>query len=280
MKISIMSHCFYKEFAEKKITMNEFIKYCSDLKVDGVELSDHHMEESDFVNLQSKLKDFNLELASYTIVTDFVQPDDKARDEAVQDVIRKIDRASLFNAKRIMMSPGGPKEGLSNTQVRSLITDGLIKVSEHASRKNMILSMENHGGHANLRGKPEHMLEFVSNVPSMYITYDDGNYVLAGADTLTALDELYGKTVHVHLKDYMLIDDKDLNTNEVNGKERISRYSGVPIGEGIVPTFDVLRKLKKNSYTGYISIEYIGKIPPEAGIKRSYENILDLIKKL
>ncbi len=279
MKVSVMSHCFYKEFEKKKITMNEFIKYCSDLKVDGVELSDHHMEDSDFIDLQSKLEDSNLELPSYIIVTDFVQTDDKTRDKVVQDVIRRIDRASLFNAKHIMISPGGPKEGLSNEQVRALMTDGLLKVSEHAARKNMILSMENHGGHANLRGKPEHMLEFASNVPLMNIAYDDGNYVLAGADTLAALDELYEKTVHVHLKDYMLLDD-DLNTNEVKGNKKISKYSGVAIGEGIVPTFEVLKKLKKNNYTGYISIEYIGKMTPEEGIKRSYENILNLIKRL
>ena len=271
MKISIMSHCFYEEFASGAIEFDGFISFCSDIKADGIELSDHHLAEKDYENAGKKLLDAGLELPSYVIVADFVQADEKIMDNEVGKVMEKIDRAAYYGGKHVMVSPGGIKEGLNLEEARKLIIKGLKKVSSYAARKGITLSIENHGGFARLRGKIQHMKEFIDNIPALSLTYDVGNYLMAGDEPLYALKELYGRIVHVHLKDFVISNEaKDTNTKT---------YKGVPIGEGIVPNLDVIKILKKSGYSGYLSIEYGGNIPPDIGVKRSLRYLKNVLNE-
>jgi L-ribulose-5-phosphate 3-epimerase len=264
-----MSQCFYKEFSDGSMSFDKFIAFCKEQQVDGVELSEQHIVGVDAGEVREKLQVAGLDLPSYVIAADFVQPDREMMEEAIWQTIEKITKARDCGAKHIMLSPGTPKDGLSLEEARHLIAQGLETIARFGTTRGLTVSTENHGGLAYFRGKIEHMIEFCKKAPLLSLTFDSGNFMFVGEDPLEALDALYHRVVHVHLKDYViLVDDKckekDLTKNAVS-------LQSVPLGSGEVPTPDILSTLVNRNYRGYISLESGGTEVPEEGIRQGLQ---------
>ena len=87
---------------------------------------------------------------------------------------------------------------------------------------------------------------------------------------MKACRRFLSKTVHVHLKD---LDDKGEGLC-VNGKTAKS----VPIGDGIIPVYDIIDCLKSSGYDSYLTIEVNHDRDMLAAISRSLFNLVDRIK--
>lgn len=267
----MMSQCFYREFSCGSMSLDKFIAFCEEQQVDGVELSDQHIAGVDAGEVREKLLVAGLELPSYVIAADFVQPEREMMEEAIWETIEKTIRARACGAKHIMLSPGAPKEGLSLEEARQLIAQGLETISRFATTRGLTVSTENHGGLAYFRGRVEHMMEFCNKAPLLSLTFDSGNFMFVSEDPLQALDALYQRVVHVHLKDYITLPD-----DESKGKDSTTStlsLKGVPLGDGEVPVRAILSTLADRNYRGYISLESGGTEAPEEGIRKGLRHL-------
>lgn len=266
-----MSQCFYKEFSDGSMSFDKFIAFCKELQVDGVELSEQHLVGVDAGKVRETLQTVGLDLPSYVIAADFVQPDKKRMEEAILQTTEKIAKAIECGAKHIMLSPGSPKDGLSLEEARDLIAQGLEMITRFGTDRGLTVSTENHGGLAYFRGRVEHMMEFCKKAPLLSLTFDSGNFLFVGEDLLQALNALCEKVVHVHLKDYVILDE-DTNSGKDFTRNTVSLES-VPLGRGNVPTCDILGTLRNRGYKGYISLESGGTDAPEDGIREGLQYV-------
>ena len=253
MQISVMSLCFQSALTAGEMTLQDVIKCCADAGADGIELMDSHTQLGPVDELAAHISDASLTVPSLCLPCDFVQPDSALLRDAVDAAVERMQVALALGCKLLMLSPGGRKPGLSFEEMRGLMADGMAMLCERAAPHGVTVTTENHGGMAALRGKVEHLLEFKEKAPDLELTYDSGNFLLADEDPMAALHALLPWIVHVHLKDWKRASAGAAKTSRsISGQ----RYESVVIGDGIVPTREIVSTLADAGYDGYLSIEY------------------------
>ncbi|HHW10767.1 MAG TPA: sugar phosphate isomerase/epimerase [Firmicutes bacterium] len=178
-----------------------------------------------------------------------------------------------------MLSTGGPKPDLTPEEGRQKITAGLRAASAYGKKIGLCVTTENHGGQAQFRGRLEQMLSFMAGAPDLSITFDDGNFLLGGDDPMQALERLWERVVHVHLKDYKAFPAPTPVPAGGPGAAAAPAPGGYPVperpgyvyrsvllGNGEVPTEAILTFLREKGYRGYLSVENGGDIPGTAGV--------------
>ena len=114
-------------------------------------------------------------------------------------------RAARLGAGQVLLVPGRPRAGTEPARARAWLGEGLRGCVAAADRLGLTPTIENLGIEPALSGAAEHLLELCEAAgPGLRVTYDAGNFLLAGEDALTALTTLAPRVVHVHLKDWAL----------------------------------------------------------------------------
>jgi len=253
MKISVMSLCFQAALDSGEMTIGDVIASCAKAEADGIELMDKHTQLSPLDKLAAQMADSGLTMPSLCLPCDFVQTDQAAMREAVDAAVERMEVALSLGCNMLMLSPGSRKEGWDYEDIRASMADGMALLCDRAASYEVTVTTENHGGMAALRGKVEHLQEFKQRVPDLLLTYDSGNFLLADEDPLAALHALLPWVVHVHLKDWRRASPRAPTTSRsISGQ----RYEAIVIGDGLVPTREIVSALADAAYEGYLSIEY------------------------
>ena len=141
--------------------------------------------------------------------------------------------------------------------------DGLSQAAELCAAAGITLSIENAG---TLCGTMEELYQCVTSVkPSLSVTLDTGNFVLAGSEPHKATELLASKTVHVHLKNFISVPGR---------QPRPFEYCPLDDANTIVKYARVRDILAARGYDGYLSFE------PEGSGKAPTEGSLRFISKL
>ena len=96
--------------------------------------------------------------------------------------------------------------------------------------------------------------------PDVKTVYDVGNFVMAGEDPIESLNKVFPYTVHVHLKDWVILPTEDPGASFQGHDEQW--FQACRFGEGIVPLAATVRRLKELHYDGLVSPEYEGPDDP------------------
>jgi sugar phosphate isomerase/epimerase len=141
--------------------------------------------------------------------------------------------------------------------------DGLSRAAELCAAEGITLSIENAG---TLCGTSDELHRCVEAVkPSLSVTLDTGNFVLAGSEPHQATELLAPKTVHVHIKNFVSAPGKT---------PRPFEYCPIDDPNAIVKYTRVRDILAVRGYDGYLSFE------PEGAGKAPTEGSLRFISKL
>jgi len=101
---------------------------------------------------------------------------------------------------------------------------------------------------------------FLQQVPELMYTLDTGNFLFYGEDVFDAWELLSKRIVHVHCKDR-------------SGANQAS----VRTGTGYIPFGEILYRLQKKQYDGYLAIEHFDVKGQETCIKESAEFLRGLL---
>ena len=194
----------------------------------------------------------------------FVSPDPKARQAAVDHTIKTIEIADAIGAPCIRVNAGRwrtiedfdefmkkrglepPIAGHSEDEAFAWSIDGLGKCLKRAEELGVILALENHWG---LSRSPEGMNRILGafNSPFIGALMDTGNFLEDPYDKLAAIAP---RTVFVQAKTYN--------------------------GGGLWYTLDldyarIAKILADAAYTGYVALEMEGKEPADTAVPKSLE---------
>lgn len=270
MKLSVMLMSFGREIRSGLISIPAVIDLCRELGLDGVEITDTEVDALGEDQWQDMLREAGLELAMYIIRSDFVLDNQAAVVRVVEHTHREIDRAARLGATKVMLIPGNPKEGIPDELGRERIAFGLRACAAYGRVQGVQVTNENYGARVHFRGKIRHIEEFQAKAPDLWFTYDNGNFLLGGEDPLFALDRLYDRLVHVHLKDWTIVTEEEGGLFPVPDRPGFF-YREAVVGAGVMPTRQIIKALREKGYTGYLSIEHGGRIPGREGLAKAVD---------
>ena len=256
--------------------MEDIIAYCGELGLDGVEIANREIVSMSDDQVRTLLQRHGLELACYIVATGFVTLDETAYAQAIDKAKHEIDRAARLGCKTVMIVPGDPKPDISYDKGRERIASGLQTCALYAQKLGITVTNENYGMAVEFRGRIRHMQEFLQTAPACRLTYDGGNFLLGGEDPLEALDTLYDDVRHVHLKDWVVVDETEGRFPVPDQPGRF--YKSAIVGEGVMPTAATVRAFKERGYRGYLSIEHGDGIPGKEGLSKAFHTLKRLLE--
>jgi sugar phosphate isomerase/epimerase len=169
----------------------------------------------------------------------WIEPDPHYRRIRIEHTKRCLSLARELGAPNVTTEPGGPLEGRSWAECRTLFVEELKPVVAHAEKVQVPLLVEPEPGL--LIETAEQYLEFASKISSPYLglNFDIGHSYCVGDDPAATIRRLGPLIRHVHLEDI--------------AASRVHHHL-IP-GEGVIDFAATLTALREISYAGWVTIE-------------------------
>jgi sugar phosphate isomerase/epimerase len=239
------------------------------------EVSDIYLrEDGELSAVEAALAEGDGRVVVYDIACDFVAPDGSAPPDQVARVHRAVERAARLGAPKVLLVPAQTREGVAPSLVRRHFAAVAASCRDAARARGMATMVANLGLQAAYCGTTAHLREIRDAVgPDLAVTYDVGNYLMAGEDTLDALGRVAAWLGHVHFKDWRIVEAGAPGAEAAFLGQDGRLYLSVALGEGLVPLAAVLARLRDLRYDGTITVEYEGPDDPAAAMRRSIAHL-------
>ena len=281
MKIGVSSYSYNSELVKKgNFTQYSTIAAAKNQGFDTIEfvaLEPHNsMTKKEYARLLNEhAKEVDIDISAYLVGANFLQPDTASIKAEVKRVCEELDVAAELGVKLFRHDLGGPSKGFDNYMME--IVPYVVEITKYAETLGIKTMSENHGY---VFQNGERMEKFVNavNHPNYGLLCDIGNFLCLNQDPIPEITRIAPYTIHVHAKDFLII-NKDICTEGAKMyKSRAGFYLyPMPVNEGSVPVRQCIEILKNVGYDGAINIEYEGELPCFTGIKRGYNNLKKIL---
>ena len=268
MKLAMSSWSYHAAFKRGAIDHDGWLKVCSKIGLDGVELLDAHMPEPDapaLAHVQDILSESGLEVSCVSVSNNFGLPRLDLRERSERKVMKWLDVAKTMGAPVLRVFAGWPAQvdpsqyDELKAQLWGEMVSRLRRCAEATEGSGVVLGLENHnhGGFTRTVGDLIKIIEEVDH-PALKVTLDTGDYIVDTADVngYPAVERAAPHAAHVHAKLYN------------------------PDDAGVEPTHDyprILELLEGVGYDDYISIEYEGEEDPVDAVPRGAMHLRKVI---
>ena len=279
MEIAGYTYSFDRLLREGAIDTAGAIRAHHEIGLRAHEVSDIYLrDDGELPAIEAALAESDGRVVVYDIACDFVAPDGSAPPDQIARVERAIARAVRLGAPKVLLVPGRTREDVAPAVVRRHFADVVGRCRDAARARGMTAMIANLGLQAAYCGTTAHVREIREAVGSdLQVTYDVGNYPMAGEDTLDALGRIAGWIGHVHFKDWRIVEAGAPGAGAAFPGQDGRLYLGVALGEGFVPLAAVLARLAALGYDGTVTVEYEGPGDPAAAMRRSIAHLTGLI---
>lgn len=211
-------------------------------------------------DMKRALADLGLEPSIYCVPTDLVAPDTQARQESLDTVKRGVDACLELGIDQLF-SHGGQHNNQGEEALARYI-NGLRQAADIAAAQGITFSIENAGKLCHTDTELKRCIDAVGR-PNMKVTYDGGNFLIAGCDSVQAVSLLGADVSHTHIKSLFMLPE---------GGTPPYRYC--PVGEGPIDYRQVRDALIACGFDGCMSFE------PSGGLDCKLEHSLDVLTQM
>ncbi|MCC6058553.1 MAG: sugar phosphate isomerase/epimerase, partial [Desulfurococcaceae archaeon] len=146
-------------------------------------------------------------------------------------------------AKAVRAYAGRFPDSVENSINR--VAESLNKLADFADTHGVYIAIETHDELTRL----EILLKLFNKLdPRIKILYDVANMIMVGEKHENVFPHISNRIVHVHIKDFIMVEGKRIFVRP---------------GKGVVPICRVVKDLKSTGFKGYISIEWEKMWHPE-----------------
>jgi sugar phosphate isomerase/epimerase len=256
MNIAVMAYSYAGWIEGGKTSLPRMIGHLREIGVGSVELMHSLVREEELPALRDVLSQSPpIGVACY--------------DLRVEAIVAALSSAASLGAKRVMVTPVLDAKDIGSSMARKQFAEALRRALPLARELGITLTIENLGILADTYGRSDQIESICREVgPELRVTFDAGNFLLAGEDAVTAFERLAPRVVHVHFKDWKVVPaSAPASIAGIDGRH----YQGAALGEGIVDLRGTLRRLRGIGYDGAISVEYEGPDDPHKAVRRGVE---------
>lgn len=249
MRLSCLPVSLYAGSGADRPDPGKWLRQASSLGLDGADLSVAQLPSRSPQALDAVRRQANdcgipiVMLASYT---DFTHPLQRERRRQEEELREWIDAAARLNALFVRVTAGQAHPGVEEDAGLGWAAEGLMSGLQHAAKANVRLLYENHvrgivWAENDFTQPAARFLEIVRRTAGsgLELLFDTANLSALGDDTLSVLDAVRDRVGAIHLSDI----------------RRRGTFEPTPIGTGVAPIRDVLRRMVDYGFDGWISIE-------------------------
>lgn len=262
MKISVSSYSFDKYIKE---TNCDYIAVCDkakELGFEGIEFIqlDYYSKREDLIDLAFEIRahceKIGLEIIAYTVGANlsrhFAYREQKKLKESVN--ICEALGAPLFRHDVCSKLP----KGVSVDKAIERMTPRIRLITEYAKKRGIMTCTENHGF---VFQPPEVMERLIKSVDRTNYGWlvDIGNFLCSDSEPLSSVKIAAPYAVHLHAKDFLILDESDPSTEGVLTTNGGKRIVGTTLGKGVVPITECIKVIKESGYDGYVTVEFEGR---------------------
>lgn len=266
MKLSLAGYSFNKvlprrpnevELAEAKMTLDDFIRFCADLDLDGCEPTSYYFPANVTPEYLMHLKELSfrlgLDISGTAIGNDFCMPSGPEREQQLADAREWIDHAARLGAPVIRIFAGKVPEGLSEEEALANCIEGINVSLDYAAQRGVFLALENHGGITATSDQLLRIVEGVKSSPWFGVNFDSGNF--RTADPYAELERIAPYAVNAQVK-----------------------VSIHPDGQKQPADFGrIVEILRSANYRGYLVLEYEEPEDPFTEIPKHIDTLRSLL---
>ena len=213
--------------------------------------------------IAARAKEEGIDVSSYTIAANFLQPNAKARAKEVARVKSEVDIAARLGVRFMRYDAGWrpiPEATVENFEKDlPFVADGCREVADYAAQYGITCSVENHGYHFQGAERVRRLVNLV-NRPNYRTTMDVGNFVCADDDPVSAVRTNIGIASFIHFKDFFRRTAGNPPVGEGWSRTKGGNYiRGTIVGHGDVELRPIVKIIKESGYDGYVSVEFEGR---------------------
>ena len=219
------------------MSYEDLVRDAVEWDVDGLDLTVYWFpstSEDFLLPLRRLAYKMGVEIYSISVRTELTKPSAEDRANEVKSICNWVDVANSLGAGHIRVFGGTVPKGYTEDQAVPWVTECLLRGSDYAARKGVILGLENHGG---ITLRAERVIEIVRKVNSPWvgINLDTGNFK---SQVFQQIEMCLPYAVNVQVKTEMMDDS----------------------GQLVPQDWDkVVGMLAKSGYKGYLALEYEAK---------------------
>jgi len=245
LKISLNAYSFNAPLMAHTMTVEQMMDFCVEAGIEGLDLTGYYLPgypqvpTDDYLfSLKRKLHQIGLELSGTGCRNDFVFANKSDRDREIQLVKNWVDATAKLGAPVLRVFAGkSDLPGYSWTQISNWVVESLIECTEYASKKGVIIGIQNHNDFIKTADQVIEIIQRV-NSPWCGLILDVGSF--------------REKEVYAEIKKAVPF--------AVNWQLKETVFSGkteMPID--LKKTFEIIQASK---YRGYVPIETLRKGDP------------------
>jgi len=216
------------------MTYEDLVRSAVDWDVDGLDLTVYWFPSTSnefLLPLRRLAYKLGVEIYSISVRTELTRPSAEDRTKEVSGICNWVDVADKLGAGHIRVFGGAVPKGFTEDQAAPWVAECLLRASDYAARKGVILGLENHGG---ITARAERIISIVRQVNSPWvgINLDTGNFT---SDVFPQIEMCLPYAVNVQVKTEMVGE---------SGKREPQDWDKVA---GL---------LARSGYKGYLALEY------------------------
>jgi sugar phosphate isomerase/epimerase len=249
MKLSSIPVSFFDSIRGGQMSVTEWMDFAAGLGLDGVECGPpliRPIGPATPAEYRRLAAERGLAVSNYTAYSDFTHPDPEVRKREIAAALNNVAVAKELGAPSVRALTGQQWPGVEQAQGVAWVVEGIRRMAEQADRAGLRVNVENHtkaSTWANfdfaIRGEVFlRVLEALRDAP-VGVQFDTANPLVAGEDALALFEKVRSRIGYVH----------------VNDVRRPGVFEFVTVGTGIAPIREVLDRLHKQGYAGWVGIE-------------------------
>ena len=251
-------------------SFEEGLRHYKTLGLKTAQVSDEfkHMPDMTATELKEIFDRVGIDPVCHTVVCSVAAADPKRYEEGLADLRKCVEEAHILGCSMIMVvpDPADIHDLSEKPEAAERIIKTLNMICDEAEPLGITVTIENFSSQKAPFQTPEECLHILKNVPKLKFVFDTGNFYWPKTDILAAWDELKEYTIHVHVKDWTLV-DKETGIPAPNDEYLCS----VCPGKGVTQTAAFLELIKKDGFKGSLVAEYNGFKPLETELDEMME---------
>ena len=261
MKIGCCGYSFNRHLRSGEMNLEEFIDLCSDLGIDGVELTAYYFPTTDPDYLRSvKRRCFlkGLAISGTAVGNRFTEPDPEQRKLQITMVNHWIECSDILGAPELRVFAGLLPEGHSEEEAIRWTVESLNECASVAAGHGVMLTLENHMGITSTATQVSRIMEMV-NSDWVGLNLDTGNFdILELKNPYDELAQLIPLAVTSQFKNVL---------RKGPGRTPIDLER-------------VIGLLHKSGYQGYLNIEYEGDEDPKTAVPNMVKEMRAILQAI
>jgi sugar phosphate isomerase/epimerase len=278
MRLAGYTYSFASLLDKGKIDTAGIIRFYGSHQVTGIEITAGYVRPEEIPAIKQAISDIGITVACVDLVCDVTSADPEVRITAVRRLAGDLRLAAELGAKTVLVIPGFPRPETPHETQRQWFAQALKESLDESARLGVTMTVANVGWQPVVYGTSDQILEITETAgPRLKVTYDVGNFLLAGEDNLRAMSRVAPRMVHVHFKDWKIVPTAAPSAFPgVDGR----LYEGEVLGDGVLNLPAALAQLKEIGYRGWISVEYEGTGEPHDAAERGIAYLRSLLDRV